>query len=165
MRGILASQQEQEATTVKELPFPGGPHTLSPTCPSLRASQDSCLRSESSGCNPFACGHPGKHHPSGEPLYCTAKEAVSPPSHPPPPTPRATSQAPSLRVASGSLRLPSRPPPPARSEQRPPLPAPTPPRALFKAPPPPGAVQQGSRGRRSGRLASPPPPGLPAGRR
>ena len=133
MRGLLPSQQEQEAPHGQGAALPRRPHTLTPTCPSLRASQDSCLRSESSGCNPFLCSHPGKHHPSGEPLCCTAKEAVSPPRSSPR-TPSATSRALSLKVASGSLRLPI-PPPTSRSEQRPPparrfLPPPRPARYL-----------------------------------
>lgn len=35
---LLSSDRGQEAPQVKERPFPGGPHTLIPTCPSLTAS-------------------------------------------------------------------------------------------------------------------------------
>lgn len=35
---FLSSDRGQEAPQVKERPFPGGPHTLIPTCPSLTAS-------------------------------------------------------------------------------------------------------------------------------
>lgn len=83
-------------------------------------------------------------------------------------TPSATSRAPSLSVVSGSLHLPSRPAQLGTAPAAlPPLPDPTPPRVLFirrprrQAP----SSRQGSHGRRSGRRASPLPPGPPAGRR
>lgn len=182
MRGLLPSHQG-----VKEMSFPRGPLTLIPTRPSLTASQASCLRSESSGCNPFKCSHPGK--------LTTPK----PPPREPVPQPRKLrlGESVGLKTSEGrrgkqrflilfpfdpqrhlpgpflecGFREPAPPvPPPLGSEQRPP------PSRRFLTPPRPACYlrrprrqapssRQGSHGRRSGRRASLLPPGPPAGRR
>ena len=164
---------------VKERSFPGGPHTLIRICPSLTALR-SVAGSESSRCDPFKSSHLGKVWPCRTPVPEPKKlrlggfwagtprrkrrrgaRGLSSPLRLL--IPSASPGALSLSVATGSRHLPV---PAPGSEKRPAalpwrfLPPPRP-SALFKAPPPSGAVQQGSRGRRSAVALTPPPPGPP----
>lgn len=128
--------KSEKAPTVKELPFPGGPIPSPPPAHLSRKPPRTTLRSESSGCNPFACSHPGKHHPSGDLSVAQPKKQSLPPRSSPPDS-HWHLQALFLRVASREPRA-SRPAPnlPARNSarRRPPLPAPTPPARCLRRP-------------------------------